>query len=426
MRAGQLSAAAKPLRLVGSQPALLAHALPFLRLCHVQAVGSNSFCGDRWRRPLSTRPTPHSDAVRPRQVHAAEPSIAQPSSSVVGDAPTLRAASSANNEVPAPTAADSAASSSSAPAAAPTGRFVPTTTALDGVITAQDRDAITAALAPMANFGPLRKRAEIDHFIGSNLLQSVVSKLRRTLVAKPALLFKGEDALQRFHEFVSAAAAAVREEQRAAAAAGGAAAADDEFDSDAATSSGSDGEDGLDGVEGGSELAAAAAASEIAEGQRDAAELLAGLKDVSSSSSAAKTLEPMPPADNEAAEEAALTAALTADAEKRSAAPVGGRRGRDRDRTVMDIPSGWHARAGFYQHHALPLLGIVAEAHFAEQVSAARLMRRSADLSSPHMWYPRARAIKRRIIFHAGPTNSGKTYRALQALKNAHSGEYWL
>jgi hypothetical protein len=26
-----------------------------------------------------------------------------------------------------------------------------------------------------------------------------------------------------------------------------------------------------------------------------------------------------------------------------------------------------------------------------------------------------ARAIKRRIIYHAGPTNSGKTYQALQA-----------
>jgi ATP-dependent RNA helicase SUPV3L1/SUV3 len=40
---------------------------------------------------------------------------------------------------------------------------------------------------------------------------------------------------------------------------------------------------------------------------------------------------------------------------------------------------------------------------------------KTADLTNPHLWYPMARAIKRRIIYHAGPTNSGKTYQALQA-----------
>ncbi len=37
------------------------------------------------------------------------------------------------------------------------------------------------------------------------------------------------------------------------------------------------------------------------------------------------------------------------------------------------------------------------------------------DMSSPHEWYPVARSLQRRIIYHAGPTNSGKTYEALQA-----------
>lgn len=31
-----------------------------------------------------------------------------------------------------------------------------------------------------------------------------------------------------------------------------------------------------------------------------------------------------------------------------------------------------------------------------------------------HLWYPVARALERRIVYHAGPTNSGKTYEALQ------------
>lgn len=40
---------------------------------------------------------------------------------------------------------------------------------------------------------------------------------------------------------------------------------------------------------------------------------------------------------------------------------------------------------------------------------------KTADLTKPHLWYKTARAMKRRIIYHAGPTNSGKTYQALQA-----------
>lgn len=48
----------------------------------------------------------------------------------------------------------------------------------------------------------------------------------------------------------------------------------------------------------------------------------------------------------------------------------------------------------------------------------------AADLRSPEKWYPAARAMKRRIIFHAGPTNSGKTYNALRALSEAWSGVY--
>ncbi|BET03407.1 ATP-dependent RNA helicase SUV3 [Nesidiocoris tenuis] len=51
-------------------------------------------------------------------------------------------------------------------------------------------------------------------------------------------------------------------------------------------------------------------------------------------------------------------------------------------------------------------------------------LKRISDLTSPPSWYPSARAIKRKIIFHAGPTNSGKTYRALERFLTAKSGVY--
>lgn len=38
--------------------------------------------------------------------------------------------------------------------------------------------------------------------------------------------------------------------------------------------------------------------------------------------------------------------------------------------------------------------------------------------------YPEARAIQRKVVFHAGPTNSGKTYHAIQRYLAAKSGVY--
>ena len=46
------------------------------------------------------------------------------------------------------------------------------------------------------------------------------------------------------------------------------------------------------------------------------------------------------------------------------------------------------------------------------------------DLSSPHLWYDGARLIKGKIICHIGPTNSGKTYAALQRLRECERGIY--
>lgn len=44
--------------------------------------------------------------------------------------------------------------------------------------------------------------------------------------------------------------------------------------------------------------------------------------------------------------------------------------------------------------------------------------------ASPELEYPMARAMERHFIIHFGPTNSGKTYESLEALKEASSGTY--
>lgn len=49
---------------------------------------------------------------------------------------------------------------------------------------------------------------------------------------------------------------------------------------------------------------------------------------------------------------------------------------------------------------------------------------RLADLRHPMEHYPRSREIRRKFHLHVGPTNSGKTYQALQALRKAQHGVY--
>lgn len=46
------------------------------------------------------------------------------------------------------------------------------------------------------------------------------------------------------------------------------------------------------------------------------------------------------------------------------------------------------------------------------------------DLSTPHLWFPVARSMKRKFYLHVGPTNSGKTHTALERLKSAKTGVY--
>lgn len=51
-------------------------------------------------------------------------------------------------------------------------------------------------------------------------------------------------------------------------------------------------------------------------------------------------------------------------------------------------------------------------------------VRQVLDLREPSALYPFTRRLRRKVIMHVGPTNSGKTYNALVALAQAESGAY--
>ncbi|CAK1551655.1 unnamed protein product [Leptosia nina] len=51
-------------------------------------------------------------------------------------------------------------------------------------------------------------------------------------------------------------------------------------------------------------------------------------------------------------------------------------------------------------------------------------LKKISDLRTPANWYPQARNMNRKIIFHAGPTNSGKTYHAMEKYLTSKSGVY--
>ena len=59
------------------------------------------------------------------------------------------------------------------------------------------------------------------------------------------------------------------------------------------------------------------------------------------------------------------------------------------------------------------------------QISLSRTGGNQAThLVEPHLWFPKARQHRRKIVCHLGPTNSGKTHRAIERLKTSHSGVY--
>ncbi|TPX57551.1 hypothetical protein SpCBS45565_g08176 [Spizellomyces sp. 'palustris'] len=61
---------------------------------------------------------------------------------------------------------------------------------------------------------------------------------------------------------------------------------------------------------------------------------------------------------------------------------------------------------------------------YPQKVQLLRSLMSFSDLTSPADWHSAARSMKRKIIMHVGPTNSGKTYAALQRLEQCATGIY--
>eukprot|EP00850_Spirogloea_muscicola_P001336 SM000005S17133 [mRNA] locus=s5:347602:352162:+ [translate_table: standard] len=76
------------------------------------------------------------------------------------------------------------------------------------------------------------------------------------------------------------------------------------------------------------------------------------------------------------------------------------------------------------EDYLFPLFAEHCLERYAAEIGDYRQLVSSADLRTPHTWFPLARAMKRRIVYHHGPTNSGKTHTALQRLMQGASGVY--
>ncbi|KAI9106182.1 P-loop containing nucleoside triphosphate hydrolase protein [Phlyctochytrium arcticum] len=62
--------------------------------------------------------------------------------------------------------------------------------------------------------------------------------------------------------------------------------------------------------------------------------------------------------------------------------------------------------------------------NFPDKVQTLRTLLNLSDLTSPADAYTETRKLKRKLILHVGPTNSGKTYAALQRFIQSNSGIY--
>lgn len=68
-------------------------------------------------------------------------------------------------------------------------------------------------------------------------------------------------------------------------------------------------------------------------------------------------------------------------------------------------------------------LHFLEETH-PEQLEISFALCDLTDMRKPHLWFPKARSMHRKIIYHYGPTNSGKTMSSLQRLLEAKKGIY--
>lgn len=85
----------------------------------------------------------------------------------------------------------------------------------------------------------------------------------------------------------------------------------------------------------------------------------------------------------------------------------------------QDAPPLRPATAAAVVQSLYPMFRAHVATEHRDELDLMRRLRAETDMRSPEAWYPLARSMKRRVIYHGGPTNSGKTYHALEALKAA-------
>jgi hypothetical protein len=95
---------------------------------------------------------------------------------------------------------------------------------------------------------------------------------------------------------------------------------------------------------------------------------------------------------------------------------------------IKDIPE-FNEAKNVLDNHLVTVLGRLMQNFLADSLKLESQADQQqfgewADLRKPWLWYPIARSMKRRIIVHTGPTNSGKTHAALEKLIAAGTGIY--
>lgn len=108
-----------------------------------------------------------------------------------------------------------------------------------------------------------------------------------------------------------------------------------------------------------------------------------------------------------------------ADLEKTALATVAALSESGYEKTAMEVISASYFNQKQYFSHGL--LGLYIRHGIPSDIQEKLIDLIPLD---PKDEYPRARAIKRHFIIHVGSTNTGKTYQALQRLKEAKSGVY--
>lgn len=78
----------------------------------------------------------------------------------------------------------------------------------------------------------------------------------------------------------------------------------------------------------------------------------------------------------------------------------------------------------FSQHQKKEILKIGIIKFLEKEAEIIKKLKQEIKILHPRKQFPETRKMKRHFVIHVGPTNSGKTYHAIEKLKNADSGMY--